>query len=221
MKTYLNKDVRFCMHLDIKGLCSFIDYWADIYDDPLEHLYEDNIEKPLTDESIVSLYTWKNGGKRFFPTKTIESNYQPFLEKYRERPIEDEKLKNEFLNHQNPKGTAPVLNIFFLHILSKNPHLDMMSSYVYPIFDQHVYRAMCFMEKKDSKQLKPFAELEDIHEQYRFKAYEKYRIFYKNIERDTREYLKKNGDPHGRKIDKALFSFGKFLKKNCSYQRYF
>ncbi len=207
MKNYLNKDVKLCMSLDIKGLSSFIEYWAGIYFDTNETLYTNNIRKKLTDKSVEQLYLWKSG-PQFYSKERIKN----YLNNYKTDLLTQDNLQDKYLNHKKSGGA--IWNIFYLHIISPEK---------YPIFDQHVYRTMRFMQAKDSKQSQPFTELEFCDNQYKFEAYEKYRTFYKNIESDTRacEFLNKTNDPYGRKIDMALFSFGAFLKKSCNYKRYF
>ena len=216
MKTKFDNRMSFCMRKTPEGLSSFIEYWAGIYKDSIEHRYENNIDKDLNSENIFELYHWKYGQK---PTsenhqRTINNNYVSYLSKYKSCPPTQKELKVEYLNHLDKKGTAPVWNIFFLHVLSMNKNFNKnLNKYVYPIFDQHVYRAMYFIQPKDITQPKLFRELSSLNEQSRFTAYETYRDFYQNIEHDINPYLNKGDDKHGRKIDRALFCFGEFLIK--------
>ncbi len=200
MKSKFDKRMIYYMPLEgkkavnAKGLSRFIDYWAGVYYDKDESLYKDNIGQKLTQKSRRELFEWKNGGK-ISPLKTqsIENNYPLYS------PVSKD-LENRYLNHK--EGGGAVWNIFYLHIISPNE---------YPIFDQHVNRAMYFMQPKHFTQSKVFTDLQVLNKERQFKAYEAYREFYKDIKDDTRDYLKKDGDPYGRKIDMALFSFGKFL----------
>ncbi len=216
MKTKFDKRMSFYMRKTPEGLSSFIEYWAGIYNDRNENIYESNIMKDLTKKEIFELYHWKYGRKPKSKShiKTINNNYVSYLSKYKSCPPTQKKLEVEYLNHLDKKGTAPVWNIFFLHVLSMNKNFNKkLKKCVYPIFDQHVYRAMYFIQPKDITQSKLFRELPSLNKQDRFTAYETYRDFYQNIEHDTNPYLNKGDDKHGRKIDRALFCFGEFLIK--------
>src|SRR5205809_1596470 len=55
----------------------FMDFWARVYRDELEDLYQKYISvKPFTDKAIMSLFAWKNGGKLSDKKrKSVEQNY--------------------------------------------------------------------------------------------------------------------------------------------------
>jgi len=99
------------------------------------------------------------------------------------RKTELEELKNRYLNENNPGG--PIWNIFYLHCLEPN---------LFPIFDQHTYRSMYFIKELKIKEI-PNTKKE-IYKLYS----NEYIPFY-----DMFEFEK-------RKIDKALFTFGQYLK---------
>ena len=214
MKTKFDKRMSFYMRKTPEGLSSFIEYWAGIYNDSNESLYEKNIKKDLNSENIFELYHWKYGQKPKSKShvKTINNNYVNSLSKYKSCNPNHGKLKDRYLKHSKEGG--PVWNIFFLHVLSMNENFNKkLKKYVYPIFDQHVYRAMYFIQPKDITQSKLFRELPSLNKQDRFTAYETYRIFYQNIEHDTNLHLNKGDDKYRRKIDRALFCFGESLIK--------
>ena len=95
----------------------------------------------------------------------------------------DDKEKR-YLNDKEDGGA--IWNIFYIHCLAPNK---------YPIFDQHTYRAMIYLK---------CGEIVEISN----KDKDKYNIY-------LNEYIpfiaSLNGIPH-RKLDKALFACGQFLK---------
>lgn len=94
-----------------------------------------------------------------------------------------------YLNHRQPGGA--IWNIFYLHCL--NPE-------AWPIFDQHTFRAMRYI------QTGRIAEIGFTNKQ-KYKVYlEEYLPFLHDF---------KSGS--AREVDKALFSFGKFLKLAAIY----
>lgn len=109
----------------------FMDYWASRYFYNLETVYTENIGKELTPERLIHLFEWKNGGKiSQSKLKSIQNNYLH----NRIRKIDE--LKNVYLNERNLGG--PIWNIFYIHCIEPR---------IFPIFDQHTYRAMCFITK--------------------------------------------------------------------------
>jgi hypothetical protein len=168
----------------------FVEFWAKCYDDKEEPTYRKHIKRPLTQESIRALLAWK---AMSITRKSINAGAHPFvkavicnLDRFQSITLETPKDADNFLtNELNGKGM--IWKIFTLHIL----HPDK-----YPIFDQHVYRAMVYLKT---------GKLEEISknpEEKQSKYIEEYLHFY-NEEHDYYE---------DRMLDKALFSFGQFLK---------
>ena len=161
----------------------FVDFWAQQYSDRLEHLYEQNINRPLTEERVWSLFRWKNGTERIARQKaeSIQTNYlaelgrTPVL-----RNIDDGRAYLAQL-----RG-GPIWNIFWLHCL--RPEL-------FPIFDQHTYRAMACIEQLEPREL-PDARRRKIE------------IYLGQFIPFRRNF----GDADLRSVDKALFAYGRFLK---------
>lgn len=98
--------------------------------------------------------------------------------------------KERYLNHDKPGGA--IWNIFFLHCVDPE---------TWPIFDQHTFRAMRYLQS---------GIIVEIGKTKREQcaAYEEYREFLENF---------KGYDQ--RSVDKALFSFGRFLKLASPYVR--
>ena len=179
-----------------EDLPAFIEHWAQIYEEKnkkVEHLYKENMGKELTVEDRLkkrrALFKWKNGGR--LSAKKLKSVRKHYPYKL---PATND-LESIYLSSNNFGGK--IWNIFYLHIISPED---------YPIFDQHVYRAWCFIKSKKPRELEKYGRNDT------FSEYNEYKKFYKEI-------LMAVGDDDERKIDKALLSFGQFLKKVQPYQR--
>jgi hypothetical protein len=176
--------MEFKFELNFKNEKEFLDYWGSVYlySDP-EHLkeikYTENINKPLTEESRRLLYEWKNGGKiSNLKMQSIKKNYPLILE-------DDVDIKDRYLNPDQSGG--PIWNIFYIHLLYPS---------VWPIFDQHVYRAMMYIKKQVLEEIpKKPAEI--------FTSYINVYIPF------VREFNEKSY----KRVDEALYSFGQFLSK--------
>lgn len=106
----------------------FIEHWSHRYPLKKEPIYQENIGQPLTPERIWALFEWKNNG----PIAKQKRN--SILKNYiNTTPVvphaEDRDGLVRFI--QEPGGA--IWRIFWLHCYNQNQ---------YPIFDQHVYRAM-------------------------------------------------------------------------------
>jgi len=168
---------------------TFIEFWAKRYHYRSEPIYREYIKQPLTPDSVRKLFAWKampiNG-------KSIEAGNHPFvenvianLEYFRSFTLNTSEDANIFLTNEL-KGKGMIWKIFTLHIM----HPDR-----YPIFDQNVYRAMHYLQTGDLKEI----PRKNIDKQLSYIS--EYLPFY-----NAHGYY---GD---RKLDKALFSFGQFLK---------
>jgi hypothetical protein len=170
---------------------AFLEHWASRYDDTNDKVfYDPNIGK--TDEqALIELFKWKNGGGNIarHKLKTIHTNY---LAKW----VADSDLEARYLDPA--QGNGPIWNIFYLHC--RFPE-------VYPIYDQHAYRAMIYMQQRVLCEQK-----EDLNKQppaVVYQSYKRYRGFIEHIRRAT--------DPPLRPIDRALYTFGQFLKRVRPY----
>jgi hypothetical protein len=183
------------MHLSFEisftELRPFLTYWSSRYDDANDKtLYDPHIGK--TDETaLIELFRWKNGGGNIARHKleTIQDNY------LRQR-TEDADLERRFLDATKTGG--PIWNIFYLHC--RHPK-------EYPIYDQHAHRSMIYMqehvicEERDDLDRKP--------RPFVYQSYERYRDFVRSIRNVTGADL--------RPIDRALYTFGQFLKRVRPY----
>lgn len=158
----------------------FVEYWADRYEDKRPHLYVPHIGKPLNAARTWDLFEWKNGGPIAEKKRaSIQRNYID-AKPVPPRPGNDTDLI-KFI--RQPGGA--IWRIFWLHC---HDHAR------YPIFDQHVYRAMKVILGGPA----------EIPERNPAKA-----------EAYVREYLPFHASfrtKDKRKLDKALWSFGKHMK---------
>lgn len=165
----------------------FVSFWSMQYRYELEHLYDNNIGKPLTEARVWDLYKWKNGTWKIANNKqqSIRTVYLPELTNIPKLAnIQDGK---EYLAKLT--GGA-IWDIFWLHCV--NPDL-------FPIFDQHTYRSMSKIEALSQTKISA----------YRPKKI--YAYFEQYI-----PFTKKFMSVSSRELDKALFAYGRFLKKGLS-----
>ena len=159
---------------------SFIEYWSAQYPLKNEKLYQSNIRKPLTPERIIELFKWKNGGPiAARKLKSITENYIVLP------PSPPESKAENQIDFIRMQGGA-IWRIFWLHCCDPDR---------YPIFDQHVYRAMEYLLK---------GEVRELPNSNKAKA----RLY-------VEQYLPFHaafGASNGKLLDQALWSFGKHLK---------
>jgi hypothetical protein len=156
-------------------ISEFIEFWAALYDDKNEGKYERNIGK-LTEDPVNELFFWKNGGPLSeIKMKSVRENLS------RVRTLSKDVAPEQFL--QNEVKGGMIWRIFFLHIWDPSK---------YPIFDQHVYRAMVYLKTGQIIKDLPHSDREK-----QAKYIEEYLPFY-----FYRCFL---GHHDGRKLDKALW----------------
>jgi hypothetical protein len=163
----------------------FINFWSKQYSYENDHLYDDNIGKELIEDRIWALFKWKNGGP--LSKKKQASVKENFIN---EIPCNLDNVN--LLTYLNKAGGA-IWRIFWLHCNRPN---------IYPIYDQHVHRAMA--------KLKNWGRLE-IPSKNKVKV-EMYINHYLPFWREFLEYPPK-------KVDEALWSYGKFLKLKYDFIR--
>lgn len=165
----------------------FVSFWSQQYQDDLEHLYDDNIGQPLTADRIWELYKWKNQTEKIAAQKQ-QSIRTVYLPELTNIPALN--ALQDGREYLKKLSGGAIWDIFWLHCV--NPGL-------FPIFDQHTYRSMA---KLDSL---PQAEIPD----YRPKKIEAYFDLYI-------PFTQKFTTVAARELDKALFAYGRFLKKGLS-----
>jgi hypothetical protein len=170
-------------------LSEFINFWKKEYSYFNEDLYDENIGKTLDEAKILSLYKWKNGNTEISQKKlqSIERIYFAEMNK----PININCLEDGREYLEKLEGGA-IWNIFWLHCLK--PRL-------FPIFDQHTYRSMTQIKNGS------FSEIPN-------KRTKKLQIYFDEYIPFFRDLVSLPLSP--RDIDKALFAYGRFLKKGFS-----
>ena len=172
--------------LDPVSQQEFVGFWAAQYYYELESLYEDHIGRPLTKDGVWALFKWKNGSEGISERKrdSIRSTYLNQLsEHHRVSDIPSGR------NYIRSLDGGPIWNIFWLHCLS--PRL-------FPIFDQHTYRAMAEIDSL------PLAEIPASRKK-------KIQIYFDSYI----PFVQRLGGA-SRSLDRALFAYGRFLKNGYS-----
>ena len=170
-------------------ISEFIDFWKNEYSYFNEDLYDKNIAKPLNEEKILSLYKWKNGNTEISQKKlqSIERIYFSEINKLNNiNCLEDGRKYLEKL-----EGGA-IWDIFWLHCLKPS---------IFPIFDQHTYRSMTKIKNGSPLEI-PNNRSKKI--EIYFKDYIPFIQAFESLSLSQRD------------IDKALFAYGRFLKRGFS-----
>jgi hypothetical protein len=164
---------------------AFVEFWAVRYQGYDDAFYEANVGRELTESRILEWFTWKNGtplsrAKR----QGVLTNFASRREELAEVPLDEP--ASEFLSRFRDGGA--IWRIFWLHIWQPSR---------FPIYDQHVHRAMRFIET-------------GLVEEIPAKDPEKVRVYLDNYMAFHKEF-----DGIGnRLVDKALWAFGKFIGNN-------
>ncbi|MCP4106005.1 MAG: hypothetical protein GY749_10775 [Desulfobacteraceae bacterium] len=167
--------------INCENLDNFVEHWSSRYNYSDEYKYDCNIGKPLTENSRLELFEWKNGSE--ISAKKLDSIKKNY-------PLDFKGNQEErYLNYK--EGGGAIWNIFYLHCLTPAK---------WPIFDQHTFRAMNYI------QTRKITEIGKTKKQ----KYESYKIRYI-------PFFQSIGNFENRKLDKALFVFGKFLKTAKRY----
>ena len=171
-------NLKLSFAIECNSLEGFLDHWSERYSYKIsdDENYAPHIGKEMTEESRRKLFEWKNGS--VLSKRKDDSVFRNYPLSF---PIDG--LEQRFLD---PKGSGgPIWNIFYMHCIDPE---------TWPIFDQHTYRAMHFMQTGEIREL-PEAKAV-IYSEYK-NAYIPFVI---------------RLNSNRRKIDKALFAFGQFLK---------
>jgi len=165
----------------------FVSFWSEQYRYDLEHLYAENIGLPLTQDRVWNLFKWKNGSEEI-AAKKRKSIQTVYIQQLNNLP----KLNTHQEGHDYLKTLSggAIWAIFWLHCLNAQ---------LFPIFDQHTYRAMARIEALPTKEI-PGNRAEKIAAYFRLYI----------------PFTQKFKDTSARELDRALFSYGRFLKRGLS-----
>ncbi len=107
---------------------AFVEFWSARYPTVNEPIYQANIGKPLTEQRLLNLFKWKNNGP--IAQHKLASIRRNYIDTKPTPPLPgDTHALQAFI--KQPGGA--IWRIFWLHCHAPSH---------YPIFDQHVYRAM-------------------------------------------------------------------------------
>lgn len=180
------------------SLKDFISFWSGIYSSPFEDLYADRIHKAQFDsDDVVRLYIWKNGsalsGRKHESVNKIVAKLDVINQL--KQNYDEEAFQSHFNN------MTAIWKIYLQHIIDPNH---------FPIFDQHVHRAYQYLINGVIK------EIEDVLEPIPNTHIERVKeALYANQYAPFARRLAQE-DIAPKKVDEALFSFGKFLKSDFS-----
>ncbi len=172
------------------SLNHFVEFWAERYYDPYELLYTKNIRGPHTPEGLLELFKWKIGNKLFASKRELLERSFISRRDEAQRLLRDlskhefRAIASGFLDHFQDGG--PIWRIFWLHCWDAR----------FPIYDQHVHRAMVYIEEKGLEELSRHSP------EKRIQLYlDRYLPFFQHFR-----------GMDGRNVDQALWRFGKSLK---------
>jgi hypothetical protein len=160
----------------------FVRFWEQMYSGYDEEFYRDNIGQPLTEERIAGWFAWKNGTP--LSAKKIKAVRRYLSPDERIGHAASIEALRNFLNR--PGGA--IWRIFWLHL--QHPRR-------FPIYDQHVHRAMAFMLKWP----RPRLEIPQSNPA-------KVRMYLE----DYRPFFALFSGCNYRRVDRALWSFGRLLR---------
>jgi hypothetical protein len=177
-------------------LHEFIEFWAARYEDEHEGLYTGNINKSIdglhTEETLADLFRWKLGFHCLAPKiqSSLRENFLSQIEKARSLP--PDVSAEGFLQEHFPSGGA-ISQIFWLHCW----HPDR-----FPIYDQHVHRAMRYIKTGKVEELKAGKEIKTYLQDYLpfFEPFRKAAV--------SLPFSEVDDGIRGRKADRALLMFG-------------
>lgn len=159
----------------------FLRFWSLTYRYSADYLYDDNIGRPLTPDRIRALFRWKNGTVLSDDKMaSVEENF--ILRRKKLKAFKPNFTAEAFLDIFDQGGET--WRIFWLHCFSPSR---------FPIFDQHVNRAMTYLQDGVPQEIAASGRVEQYVAAYI--------PFYEEFAGSDR-----------RQADKALWAFGKFLK---------
>ena len=185
-------------HFQNVSAAEFVKRWSAEYrrkEKPVVRgLYNQNMAiRPCTEESITNLLHWKNGstfkgrfsGKKAKLVKEIVGKLE--VVNQLEAQWDDQLFKEQL----RPDNNGPIWKLFLLHVIQPA---------IFPIFDQHVYRAQIYLQTTN------IVELSKTRKS-RFNLFiNDFMPLFNELKKETKASVKE--------VDEAMWAFGKFLKVN-------
>ena len=179
---------------EVDNLTQFISFWSKLYFYNGENMYDELIEKEkLSEEDLLKLYIWKNG-TNLSKLKNIafETKILSKLVIINNMKLNDFSLEDFLIEFDD---LSAVWKIFLLHVIKPN---------TYPIYDQHVHRTFHKINSLEWEGISNDNISNKNKEKFYFGLY--------------LPFLKENNIKDFRKLDKAFFAYGQFLKTNLGKQ---
>jgi len=182
----------------------FLEFWERVYDNINLNIrdsedYDKNIQMEkgilhnLNVHNIKQLFNWKNESKKL--SKNKEIIVDKVIDKLKE--INDFRLKKKVDWNDYEQFYAKVVLKCTQGIIWGPFIVHISHPLFFPIIDQHVVRAYCFIS--EGKKINNIPNSKKISQVYR-----EYTEFFKSLKSKT--------EKSSRIIDKALWAFGKYLK---------
>jgi hypothetical protein len=164
---------------------AFVEFWSERYTGYDDDFYEANVGQELTESRILEWFEWKNGtALSALKQNSVLNNFVARRGELATIPADE--TPAQLLARFSDGGA--IWRIFWLHCWQPAR---------FPIYDQHVHRAMRFIEASLREEI-PARDPDKI------RAYiDQYMPFHARFD----------GLPH-RTVDKALWAFGKFIGEN-------
>ncbi|CAN5337378.1 hypothetical protein BH09BAC1_BH09BAC1_00440 [soil metagenome] len=180
---------------DHSNMEEFINQWSKVYKYSLEEKYDNNISTGLESEiKLLELFLWKNGTGDNVSSNKMKTINGFILQMNILRELQQSFNWNTFEREFEPQKNSSIWKIFLLHIIDPQ---------VFPIFDQHVFRAFTFITEGTITELP--------QNKGGIKHKEVYAI-YKETYLPWFSQIRDNQNIKPKRIDEALFSFGRVLK---------
>jgi hypothetical protein len=165
---------------------AFVKFWSDRYAGYDDNFYEENVGQELTEERILQWFEWKNGRPlSLLKRASVLTNFVARRGELATIPVGEAPMRT--LERFSAGGA--IWRIFWLHLWEPER---------FPIYDQHVHRAMRFI-------------LAGVIEEIPEKDADKIRAY---VEQYLPFHAQFNGLPE-RTVDKALWAVGKFIRENA------
>jgi hypothetical protein len=173
------------LRVDLVPVTEFVRFWERFYAGYDEEFYQSNLGRQLDVELVDAWFAWKNGTQLSKQKAAAIRRNFPVSEQ-----IAREASAEEVAGFLNRPGGA-IWRIFWLHLQLPED---------YPIYDQHVHRAMAFIEGTSP-------EIPRARNTVIRTYLESYRPFFERFAVCDR-----------RLADRALWAFGKFLGSEANWE---